>query len=60
MTDQTAYMASQIIADGRFIDAIRYMRRDGMPFVVARKYAQEIRDGAPWWKRAAKRGRKAR
>lgn len=42
----------EIIAEGRFLDAIRVARRDGFSFPTARKMAQEIRQGASWYRPA--------
>jgi hypothetical protein len=58
MTDATIALASGILIERGRLDAIRYLRRGGMPFAVANKYVAEIAQGAPWMKRAAKRARK--
>lgn len=50
--DQSIRLASEIIAQGRRLDAIRFLRRHGLTFQTARKYADEIANGAPWMKRA--------
>lgn len=40
----------EVIAEGRFHDAIRYARREGLSFRTARTMAEEIRSGARWYR----------
>lgn len=53
--DQSIKTASGMVADGDYLRAVRFLRSLGMMFPTARKYVDEIRDGKPWMKRAAKR-----
>ena len=40
-----------MLRDGRRLDAIRFLRSLGMPFVVARRYVDEVLADATWWRR---------
>lgn len=48
--EQLVPLMRDAIAEGRYLDAIRYARREGLMFGTARTMADEIRDGAPWYR----------
>lgn len=48
--ERSISIVRDILRDGRLLDAIRFLRSLGMSFWVARRYVDEVRADAPWWR----------
>ena len=49
--ERSIAIVRSMLRSGRRLDAIRFLRSLGMPFVVARRYVDEVAEDAPWWRR---------